>query len=499
MASFTKLVALRFFNCIVIFSIVNFDGIASACPSGCQCSTVTYGSPTSPSGRSVDCNKLYRTYIQSSISTSIFELHFSYNDLRSMPSRLRNFVQLRVLDLSYNKLQVLPNNFFTEDHKLEIFNLSNNYLNRVGNGAFNGLQHLRVLDLERNELRTIPEDVFLPLTNVISSQGEIYLSRNRWKCDCTLWGFMAWFLDHQNTVSWRSTNDEETVCRTPEGLSNRRLHSLSLSELGNCFPTTSVAIPTITTQNDITTTLSITTETVHTEEESWSTPLLSSSVISQKTTVYPHKKMLPVLNLNDQSITSIAMITVVTIFTSVLFVFAVVLWKVAKRQRRPVSFRLGDMIDYETTKGKATKRCHLPLPNEPKGPNTSQSVYEQIPAEYKFKDKEEEAVGKLHRPSSQRLPGSLAGEYSFSIFDKGNVNGQRLNNTPPNTYYDGGGILDYDDAFSSPITKGNEQCDMVELPIEGREYQSTIYKPNDGSYRKLQEKQTLHCDYTYMK
>ncbi|PIK53329.1 putative platelet glycoprotein V [Apostichopus japonicus] len=183
-----------------------------------------------------------------------------------MPSRLRNFAELRVLDLSYNKLQVLPNNFFTEDNKLEIFNLSNNYLHQVGSGAFNGLQHLMVLDLERNELKTIPEDVFLPLTNVISSQGEICLSRNRWKCGCTLWGFMAWFLDHQNTVSWNSTNDEETVCRTPEGLSNRRLHSLSLSELGNCFPTTSVANPTSTTQNDITTTLSITTENIYTRK-----------------------------------------------------------------------------------------------------------------------------------------------------------------------------------------------------------------------------------------
>ncbi|XP_071814044.1 uncharacterized protein [Apostichopus japonicus] len=418
MASFIPSFSLSIFHCIAVFSIVNFDGIASACPSGCDCNDVTHGST---SGRSVDCSKLYLREIQNSISTSIIELHFSYNDLRSMPSRLRNFVELKVLDLSNNKLQVLPNNTFTEDHKLETLNLSNNYLNRVGNGAFNGLQHLKVLDLERNELNTIPEDVFLPLTNVISSQGEIYLSRNKWKCDCTLWGFMAWFLDHQNTVSWSSTNDEETVCRTPEGLSNRRLHSLSLSELGNCFPTTYVANPARTTQKAISMSLSVTTENVYTEEEAWSTPFLSRSLISQRTTVDPHKKIIPSLNLNVQSIMAIAMIVVVTIFMFILFIFAVVLWKVAKRQQAPVSIQPIELdsgkpkIDVTSRVSYTPGRCQQPLPESPSNlANTSD--YEYIPGD--FNTFRFQSVRKNDGPSWQRDSGWLKGTYSWKIFDE---------------------------------------------------------------------------------
>lgn len=86
-----------------------------------------------------------------------------------------------VLLLGSNHITHIPNQAFRELHYLQELDLSNNDIDRVEVGAFQGVSDsLLVLDLSHNRIQSVPKEAFSHL------RARISLSNNPWFCDCTL-------------------------------------------------------------------------------------------------------------------------------------------------------------------------------------------------------------------------------------------------------------------------------------------------------------------------
>jgi Leucine-rich repeat (LRR) protein len=74
---------------------------------------------------------------------------------------------LRTLDLSGNKISVMPSNGFSLLKFLEQLFISSNNINIVGEGALNGLESLQVLDMSKNKIVQLPENLFKSCSKTI--------------------------------------------------------------------------------------------------------------------------------------------------------------------------------------------------------------------------------------------------------------------------------------------------------------------------------------------
>ena len=88
-----------------------------------------------------------------------------------------SFDNIKLLDLSFNKLKRLEANTFVGLRNLEILGLNNNQLSRLDPNAFDGLVRLQRLYLNRNELTHLTSDQFGQLSNLV----ELNLAQNKIK------------------------------------------------------------------------------------------------------------------------------------------------------------------------------------------------------------------------------------------------------------------------------------------------------------------------------
>lgn len=106
-------------------------------------------------------NNASLTSIPTGKPTDLTELILSHNSIAMSDldiEILRKYPRIRVLDLSYNHIQSLPE------------------------GAFDSLTHLETLILRGNELKTLNKDIFKGLIKLKS----LYLEENPWNCSCLL-------------------------------------------------------------------------------------------------------------------------------------------------------------------------------------------------------------------------------------------------------------------------------------------------------------------------
>ncbi|CAH2226458.1 jg4164, partial [Pararge aegeria aegeria] len=89
------------------------------------------------------------------------------NEITSISAdQLRHLTQLTRLDLSNNKISVLPNNTFEALTKLSTLIVSYNRLRCVQRDALKGLTQLRVLSLHGNNISMLADGVFRDLESI---------------------------------------------------------------------------------------------------------------------------------------------------------------------------------------------------------------------------------------------------------------------------------------------------------------------------------------------
>lgn len=103
------------------------------------------------------------------------ELYASHNTLTELPGSLHGLTALQVLDLSFNKLNILSPETLSSLSALLELKLVRNRIRELREGAFDGLPRLTLIDLENNDLRIIERNAIKALPELQA----IRLGKNR--------------------------------------------------------------------------------------------------------------------------------------------------------------------------------------------------------------------------------------------------------------------------------------------------------------------------------
>lgn len=85
-------------------------------------------------------------------STTIIELFLNDNDLKEIGANILNFPELRLLDLSFNKLEIIHEDTFRNLKKLEYLNLASNKFTTFEKLTFHHLSNLKDINLDNNDV-----------------------------------------------------------------------------------------------------------------------------------------------------------------------------------------------------------------------------------------------------------------------------------------------------------------------------------------------------------
>ncbi|XP_043497596.1 protein artichoke-like [Polistes fuscatus] len=103
------------------------------------------------------------------------ELYASHNTLTELPGSLHGLMALEILDLSFNKLNILSPETLSSLSSLLELRLVRNRIRELREGAFDGLPRLSIIDLENNDLRVIEKNAIRRLAELQA----IRLGKNR--------------------------------------------------------------------------------------------------------------------------------------------------------------------------------------------------------------------------------------------------------------------------------------------------------------------------------
>ncbi|KAI8881122.1 L domain-like protein [Backusella circina FSU 941] len=102
------------------------------------------------------------------------------NFLESLPDTISSLTALKELNVSYNRIQELPDRLFEENTLLEYINLSHNHLLHLPTALLRHLVNLKTLDLSYNHISTIPTTTLDDMLRLTMSKLEfIDISNNR--------------------------------------------------------------------------------------------------------------------------------------------------------------------------------------------------------------------------------------------------------------------------------------------------------------------------------
>ncbi|XP_056331938.1 trophoblast glycoprotein-like [Danio aesculapii] len=164
--------------------------------------------------------------VELSLRSSLYN-HTSLTDLITA-LRWGELFNLQRLDLSSNRLVLLPPGMFTPLPKLQYLYLNNNSLVAVYNCTFTGVENLLELDLSRNAFKTISGEGLHELERL--SLVRLMLSQNPYTCTCEMHEFVHWL----NSSKVKIGDVERLSCEFPSEMRNVSLRVINARALG-CY------------------------------------------------------------------------------------------------------------------------------------------------------------------------------------------------------------------------------------------------------------------------
>ena len=137
----------------------------------------------------------------------VLDLSQNYSYDKNAFSFLKFLDNLKSLDLSGMRLDILKEDMFELNTQLESLNLRNNSLKRIEKETFKSLKQLRTLDLSFNSLESLDNEPF----NHLNSLETLNLSHNNVKCwEKEIFNGLTDSLQVLSIVRKEGLKDEET-------------------------------------------------------------------------------------------------------------------------------------------------------------------------------------------------------------------------------------------------------------------------------------------------
>lgn len=133
------------------------------------------------------------------------------------------------LDLTGNRLALLPPGMFSHLPGLQQLFLADNSLVAIYGGTFSGASRLQVLDLTGNAFTTFRTDALQELEGL--GNIRILLGDNPYACTCQIRSFVAWLNESRAQV-----DVDALRCASPKELRNVQLWGISVPALGCAVP-----------------------------------------------------------------------------------------------------------------------------------------------------------------------------------------------------------------------------------------------------------------------
>uniref|UniRef100_A0A672M648 Trophoblast glycoprotein-like n=1 Tax=Sinocyclocheilus grahami TaxID=75366 RepID=A0A672M648_SINGR len=141
---------------------------------------------------------------------------------------VRALTNLLHLDLSSNRLVLLPPGMFAPLPNLQHLHLRNNSLVAIYNSTFSGIEQLLELDLTGNAFRTISDEGLRELERF--SGVRLLLGQNPYVCTCEAQELANWL----NSSKVRVGDADRLYCEFPAALRDVSLRGLGAQALG-CY------------------------------------------------------------------------------------------------------------------------------------------------------------------------------------------------------------------------------------------------------------------------
>lgn len=155
---------------------------------------------------------------------SLTDINLSSNRLSMLPEDIfLNVTNLESVDLSENQLTLLPERIFNDLFIIKSIYLHRNNLTKLDPQLFKDQTYLQQLYLSENHLETLPPLLLDPFV----IQHTIRLHGNPWKCDCQMWYLHDWVLRNSQDIEML----DRVLCESPNILRKRTVASIDRNQL----------------------------------------------------------------------------------------------------------------------------------------------------------------------------------------------------------------------------------------------------------------------------
>ncbi|XP_011498192.1 PREDICTED: chaoptin-like [Ceratosolen solmsi marchali] len=130
-------------------------------------------------------------------------LNLTYNRLQELEDFPSDLKTLQVLDVSFNQINQIRETTFQYLENLSELYILGNQISNIAVDAFKCLVKLRILDLSKNYLKSLPVNAFRPLETQIQS---LLTEENPLHCNCESQELWEWLRDHQKLIRSSSSD-----------------------------------------------------------------------------------------------------------------------------------------------------------------------------------------------------------------------------------------------------------------------------------------------------